>query len=554
MDKNTLTGIVLIFLLVFVYMHFLAPPPPREVQEDIPSAPPAQVEQEVRDTDPSVLDDHTVEVVAQARRHEHTYAVLSNQYVSYTFSDFGGALYAIELAQSDLIKYPVRTLYAPSNAWEMPLRIKTCGDRPSMTYIMGLAEYSIDTVTYTGVFAGVDFMATYRLSTNAYLLDVNLTFTNNTEEEWSCGESFDMWLGQMEQVSFTRDRHTRRGADVHVIRPDGSRTLVRENAGRSDEWKEIPGLSEWSAVRNKYFTHILIPESPASSVHVRSIGPRDARNITAYTTFPLLALEPGESYEWIGILYTGPKSIDMLKALPTIVGRGTAYDRILDLGWFSFLARPILVYGLKGLYRYTHNYGIAIIILTVLIKIVTWPLTTKSVMSMKQMQKMQPEVQALKEKYKDDPRKMQQETMLLYKKHGANPLGGCLPMLLQIPIFISLYAALSGAIELWGAGFWWINDLSLPDTVYYLQFQIPFLGSDGVTGVNPLPLLMCGATIGQQALSPSAGDPNQKMMMYFMPVIFVFIFYNMPSGLTLYWFVNQVLTMGQMFYLHYIKK
>ncbi len=145
----------------------------------------------------------------------------------------------------------------------------------------------------------------------------------------------------------------------------------------------------------------------------------------------------------------------------------------------------------------------------------------------------------------------QQETMILYKKHGVNPLGGCLPMLLQMPIFFALYKTIGGAIELWGANFLWIKDLSQPDTVAHLPFSIPFLGS----AVNPLALMMAAAMLGQQALTPKAGGANsQKGMMYMMSAFFLFICYKMPSGLVLYWFMNQLLSMCQTFYMHYVKK
>ena len=216
----------------------------------------------------------------------------------------------------------------------------------------------------------------------------------------------------------------------------------------------------------------------------------------------------------------------------------------------SPLSIPILLYGLKGLYHYTHNYGWAIIIVTLIIKLLTWPLQTKSYVSMQRMQKVQPELKLLQEKYKGDPRQLQQEQMLLYRKHGVNPMGGCLPIALQIPIFFALYSALDNAVELWGASFWYIKDLTMPDSVYTLSFSIPFLGN----AVNPLPLLMTAATIIQQVLTPHTGDKSQKQMMLMMPVVFLAIFYNMPSGLVLYWFVNQLLSAVQTLMLHYTKK
>ena len=565
MDKNTLTGIILIFALVFLYMHFLAPSgeQPRSVvtntvvrtdsASDTPANPPdARLEE-----GPVPPDEITTTDTPRPSRPE-SFAVISNELASFTFGSSGGSLYRIELARSPVVrKGPLATVNAPSNQWQVPFRLRSAGGLPVETTPFAFERSGARALTYTATVANTVFVRkSYSLNTNTYLLNGRIDIENVSDTTVALSNRFSVWLGQMGPVTLTRDRFAVRGADVQIIKSaNGGMDIEREKASDDNEWNVIPGPDVWLAVRNKYFAHILIPDRPAAYTSIRSVGPEDARRITAYAGIDAPDLAPGDSFSWQADLYAGPKSYERLTALSTRIGRGTKYDEVLNLGWLSFLARPILVYGLKGLYRYVHNYGLAIIILTVLIKIVTWPLTSKSVMSMKQMQKLQPEMQKLKEKYKDDPKKQQQEMMLLYRKHGYNPLGGCLPMLLQIPIFIALYAALSGAIELWGASFLWINDLSMPDTVAKLPY-IPFLGDKalGYTGLNPLPLAMCGAMIGQQALSPSAGDPSQQKMMYIMPVIFLFIFYKMPSGLTLYWLVNQLLTMVQMFYLHYIKK
>jgi YidC/Oxa1 family membrane protein insertase len=183
-----------------------------------------------------------------------------------------------------------------------------------------------------------------------------------------------------------------------------------------------------------------------------------------------------------------------------------------------------------------HSYGIAIILVSILTKVIFYPLTQKSFKSMQQMQALQPLLTKLKEQYKDNPKKMQQETMALYKKHKVNPLGGCLPLLFQMPIFFALFRMLSGAVELRGADFLWIKDLTMPDTLFVL----------GNFNINILPLIMGGCMFLQQKMTPTT-DPNQKKMVVFMPLIFTVIFYNMPSGLVLYWLVNNVLTIGQQY-------
>ncbi len=562
MDKNTVIGFSLIILLFLFYTQFVAKPP-----ATAPSAT-NTVTHVVTHTHETDRQSSPIEEAIDEETHAGTaipdvsretqLTMLTNSLVAFTFSDIGGSIYAIELAKNNIVrKGPLRTSFAPSNNWQTPLRIHTFAHIDVENISVGIASMTENSLVYTGaVDSAVELTKTYTLATDSYLLDAEFSFKNTGNTSLDLSNSFCVWLGQMDQVTRTADRYARRGADIEVVAENGSYDIIREKTGKSDEWKTIPGKGVWMAVRNKYFTRVMIPEVQLTAAKIRSTGKKDTRNITAYAQFDAPQIAPGESYIWNSSFYAGPKSIDILKTLPAKIGRGTKYDEIIDLGWFSFLARPILVYGLKKLYNFTGSFGISIIILTLLIKIVTLPLTNKSVNSMKNMQKMQPEMQKIKEQYKDDPKKQQAEMMLLYKKHGANPVSGCLPMLLQMPIFISLYAALSGAIELWGTPFLWINDLSLPDTVAHIPYVVPFLGDKalGYTGLNPLPILMCGAMIGQQALSPSAGDPAQKKMMYLMPVIFLFIFYNMPAGLTLYWFVNQILTMVQMFYLHYIKK
>jgi len=193
---------------------------------------------------------------------------------------------------------------------------------------------------------------------------------------------------------------------------------------------------------------------------------------------------------------------------------------------------PMLII-LKYLNEFVNNYGIAIIILTILIKIIFWPLGNKSYKSMKEMQKLQPKMLELRDKYKDDKQKLSQETMALYKAHKVNPMGGCLPMVIQIPVFFGLYKALLYAIELRHAPFiWWIQDLSAKDP-YYIT-----------------PIIMGATMFVQQKMSPPAGDPMQQKIMLFLPIIFTFLFLNFPSGLVIYWLFNNILSIGQQYYVN----
>ena len=220
-------------------------------------------------------------------------------------------------------------------------------------------------------------------------------------------------------------------------------------------------------------------------------------------------------------------------------------EQAVNFGFFDILAKPLL-WVLKFFNNYLHNYGWAIILLTILVKIVFWPLTHKSYKSMKDMQKLQPKMAKIREKHKDNREKMNQEMMALYKTYKVNPMGGCLPMVIQIPVFFALYSLLGYAIELRQAHFLlWINDLAAPDRLP-IGVPIPYVGD----GIPVLTLLMGASMFIQQKMTPTTGDPTQAKLMLFLPVVFTFMFINFASGLVLYWLVNNVLSIGQQYYIN----
>lgn len=276
--------------------------------------------------------------------------------------------------------------------------------------------------------------------------------------------------------------------------------------------KPFPGKIDWIAQEDKYFAAAIIPVTPVEGANVWK--EKDAAEIA------LKLKSPKNDF----IFYAGPKEYDRLKNL------NSGLEHIIDFGWFAFVAMP-LFWVLKFFYSYMGNYGWAIIILTIVTRIPFIPIMHKSQKSMKKLQTIQPMMAELKEKYKKDPQKMQQETMALYKKHKVNPIGGCLPMLLQIPVFIALYNVLLRAIELRGAPFiLWITDLSVKDPYYVL------------------PIVMGLTMVIQQKMTPSGMDPTQAKIMMLMPIVFTFMFLSFASGLVLYWLVNNVLGIAQQFY------
>uniref|UniRef100_A0A831XMM9 Membrane protein insertase YidC n=1 Tax=Geobacter metallireducens TaxID=28232 RepID=A0A831XMM9_GEOME len=295
---------------------------------------------------------------------------------------------------------------------------------------------------------------------------------------------------------------------------------IKDLAGQGKSYS----APQWSGFADKYFLSAVAAQGGSiASAAVRST-PRGMLENTI--TAPETSLNPGESKAVAYRLYFGPKDLDILKA------QGNGLERAIDLGWFAMLAKPLL-HSLKFFYKYVHNYGIAIIIITVILKIIFYPLTHSSYKSMKEMQKLQPKMQELREKFKNDRDAMNKAIMELYQTHKVNPVGGCLPMLVQIPVFFALYKALMFSIELRHAPFMlWIQDLAGKDPYY-------------VT-----PIIMGITMVIQQKMTPSQMDPMQQKMMMALPVVFTFMFLNFPSGLVLYWLVNNVLTIVQQYYIN----
>lgn len=239
-----------------------------------------------------------------------------------------------------------------------------------------------------------------------------------------------------------------------------------------------------------------------------------------------------------GKLYFGPKKSEILQSL------NIKAEKINDFGWFDIIAKPLIM-GLSFSNRLTHNFGIDIILLTILIKLIFYPLSVKSYKSMKKMQDLQPLIKTLREKYANNKEQLNKEMMDLYKSRSINPMGGCLPMIVQIPVFFALYKGLSAAIELRHAPFmFWINDLSAPEDLF------SFTVAGYILPIRMLPLIMGITQLIQQKMTPTAADPMQEKMMLMMPIVFTFLFWGFPSGLVLYWLVNNVISIGQQYYIN----
>ncbi len=311
--------------------------------------------------------------------------------------------------------------------------------------------------------------------------------------------------------------------------------IRRKNLSGMKKGEELAwnGKIRWAAITNKYFIVGLAPQgAPPLEVAMRPAA--GARSIGLDLTVPLIA---GATAGRAISIFAGPQDFRLLEASPLHMGEA------IEFGWR--LVQPIsqfLLWLMQAIYQLIPNYGVAIVLVSTAAKVAFYPLSHQGIKSMREMQKIQGELQALRDRHKGDPQRLNKETMALYKKNKVNPMGGCLPMLLQMPVFIALYNVLRRTIELRQAPFGlWIQDLASPDVVFTLPFTLPFVGN----GVCVLPILMGISTYFQQKMT--AVDPKQKMLLWMMPIVMTLAFFRFPAGLVLYWLTNTLLTIAQQY-------
>jgi YidC/Oxa1 family membrane protein insertase len=310
-----------------------------------------------------------------------------------------------------------------------------------------------------------------------------------------------------------------------------------QTSGPKDVYTATADKILWAAVSNQYFATILAPQETAGQqvwsmpVNIpNGDGQTPIKAIQGAIEIPGFSLQAGETKTVTFHIYAGPKEFTRLATLPN------DQADIMNFGWAKWVSELLLTV-MNTLHAWVGSYALAIIIMTIIIRSMLWPLQNAATKSMRKMSKLSPIMNELREKYKDDPQRMNQETMKLYKEYGVNPFGGCLPMLVQIPIFFGFYGMLDKAIELRNSSFLWVHDLSQPDTVFHL----------GGIPINILPLVMAATQLWQMSITPKTGDPAQQRMFLFMPLIFLFICYNYASGLALYWTVQNLFFVAQMY-------
>jgi len=538
-NKNLILAMVLM-LAVWLGFSFFFPPVPKDQQQpavsesaqqgDVKEAkaqpaaelPATEIKEPVMAETASVpATESTVparEIVVETAKYRAIFTTRGARLVSFSLKDYR------EMAAAD--SPPVQMYMAGPDRYAT-LRttgsegFALSGDGPYETSAPEIVEVAANDevkLSFKHVAAnGMQYEKTFVLHGNNYTINTGLELRNASPST------------MRGTINLAMVQHWDDSSEIDSYSFTGPASLVK---GKIEEVK-IDNLKEgavaysqdigWTSFQNKYFLSVVVPgDRTVERVQIQRSG--DA--IENLVESPDFTLQGGESRQLEYLVYIGPKDPELLKAA------GHQLDQVVHFGFFNILAQPLFMV-LTFFYGFFKNYGVSIILLTVLIKILFWPLTHKSYASMKSMQKLQPEMQKLREKFKNDKERLNKEMMALYKTHSVNPLGGCLPMLVQIPVFFALYQVLLSSIALRHAPFaFWLTDLSAKDP-YYIT-----------------PLLMGASMFVQQKMTPTTADPMQAKIFMMMPVIFTFMFLNFPSGLVIYWLVNNLLTILQQYFIH----
>lgn len=525
-NRNLILALVLMTAVWFGFSFLFPAKPPRPVTESPPPAAaplanpvePALQSPPVHTPPPAAVAAPAREIVVETGRYR---AVLSTT---------GARLVLMELKEyrstNAADSGPVQLIKAPESRYAT---LRTTGTESLA--LAGDAPYSVDSdsarievaagdrrqLTFRHLTAsGTEFLKTLTFHGDSYTIDCTIAVRNGSPGV--VRGNLDLALVQQWDES-KKDSYSFVGPASLV----GDKLHQVDVGDLQKDAKSFDKEIVWSSLQSKYFMGATVPlNAAAEKLRVALTG--DLLESTLIS--PPLTLQPGEQRQFGYLFFFGPKDWDLLKAA------NHHLDVAVDFGWFDLLAKP-LMHVLVFFYGYLKNYGLAIILLTVIIKLLFWPLTHKSYASMKAMQKLQPEMQKVRDKFKNDKERLNKELMELYKKHSVNPLGGCLPMLVQIPVFFALYKVLLDSIALRQAPFMlWLTDLSAKDP-YYIT-----------------PLLMGASMFVQQKMTPTTADPMQAKIFMFMPVVFTFLFLNFPSGLVIYWLVNNLLTIAQQYYIN----
>jgi YidC/Oxa1 family membrane protein insertase len=540
MDKKTLLAIALSFLILVVWQLFFTKPAPKpageevmtpqgEIEEVTPTGPAASLPEEIAvvNEQPSAPAGETVaprDIIVEGPLYTATISTAGGRIAHFTLTKYANTIDK-DSPPVDLVSEKTSVL-SPRVDFDTPIG--------SFTDDVVYTSLSEDTVVINGddkkavtlTYVGKQFKVekTYTFDPKEYGVGFAVTVTNLTAQN-SAG---DMSVSLFDYVDVTKKSWSIFGSydypSNYMVFVDKSLKKDIAKDVKVDKAEKIPGNAAWFGFDTKYFMTALVTEDLAGAeVEISRLSDDTAAGTV---TMDDVSFPAAGGVKKDMVIYLGPKQVDVMDSV------GYSLSSAIDYGFFGFLSIP-LVWLLTFFFSVFKNYGVAIILLTVVVRIVLYPFTYKSMKSMKQMQKLQPLMAELREKYKNDKEKMNQEVMRLYQTQKINPLGGCLPLLLQLPVFIALYKALYVAIELRHSPFiFWIKDLSVMDPYY-------------VT-----PIVMGASYFIQQKLTPSTMDPTQQKIMLLMPIIFTVIFLNLPAGLVLYFFVSNVLSIAQQLYMN----
>lgn len=547
-ELRMLLAIVLSFVVFFLYHALFVKEPPRQVDKKDAAEKPQDIE-----TQPLVVDEETrvvdekplqaeIEVIRPARQGR-TISVSTPLYVT-EFTENGGTIKGLKLKsykESLASGAPMKELIQlPDEQHGPSLEVSFMGER-----VNGLSGAVFDAATETStinVTNGPERLAFQWRSTDGVTILKTYTFSPETYEMGLEIKVRNLSLQAIDDNLTISLINSLKGAPKSRYAFSGPAALID---GELEEIKtkkiasqdRYTGRIGWVAYEDQYFVSAIVPKEDREAALRLTIS--DGVLETSYID-PSGPVPPKTERTYQYRLYFGPKSLEALGSVEADLAK------IVDFGFFDIIAKPLL-HAMNFMYGFVPNYGIVIIIITILVKILFWPLSNKSYQSMSQMKKLQPKMAEIRAKYKNDKKMMNQEIMNLYKLYKINPLGGCLPMVLQIPVFFAFYKMLYQAIELRHAPFFlWINDLSAPDRLFSFNFKIPLMAPP--YGIPVLTIIMGASMFIQQKMSPPPGDPTQARMMMLMPIFFTVIFINFPSGLVLYWLVNNILSMVQQNY------
>lgn len=551
MEKNTILAIVAIFLILLIFQLIFFRPSSEKPQQ----VPQEQTVQESEEEKKLVEEKKAVEAIpVPLEEAEREIINVETDYYSVKLSTEGASIISLKLKRyKDRDGEPIELVSIEEGnvkPFEIQFRrLRDVMNGDSTLYHVKRMD-NLHYIFYTNFRDGKGnvyiLQKEYHFYRSEYVFDVKVSIKAINNKEIflnNDGISYTLiWGPVLGPISVVKNRYN---ITTQGYYENGKfRKVMRGAAGCSlrrgeSRYEEVSKVVEWVGMVNRYFFLGIIPDQKD---YIYSFDQRTQNNFLLAISHPYFK---GKEFEDSFKVYAGPKDRKILKHY------GHDFESVMS----GKILKPLVIFlewMIKVFYRVTKNYGLAIILMTIMIKIILHPLTKKSFESMRRMSALQPKINELREKYKSNPQQLNKEITALYRKERVNPMGGCLPMLLQLPIFYALYTVLSSMIDLRNESFLWIKDLSLPDTIATIKTALPLLGyrlgGQGYTDINILPFIMTGTTLLQSKLTSGDQTAQQgKMMTYLFPIMFFFIFWNMPSGLVLYWTIQNILTIGQQY-------